>query len=754
MSSFLMHPDYNSESKRVQETVTYIGQYILEIGRKQQLSAEGIKDAFVNLDGMDSSQSYITILVNARYLENSRESLDKAVRAKDRPYFSRIDFQDKRDPKPTRYYLGKISLWKNNDEPLIIDWRAPIASVYYDGTIGEVEYRAEEGAIQGELFLKRKYTIENGELLDFFDLDITTSDELLQNTLRGSADDRLKDIVATIQAEQNKIIRAPLEKPLIVQGVAGSGKTTIALHRIAYLIYTYEKTFEPENFMIIAPNKLFLNYISDVLPELGVEEARQTTFEELCLQLLNTKDTVLGREHKLVRLLDANNSDSDLLRWASAFKGSMGFKELIDNYIAHLEQELLPKEDMRLAGQLIISAEELAEAFLRELRYLPINKRLAKLKKRIALITKQKKFELLDWLDRDYQDKIDAARVVLPGGDEEASREKAVALAEQRNAIMADIEKKARILPGIFIKQFKKHSAISCYKEMVVNAETLQRYAVSPIDSAKIEYLSQTSKECFKAKIIEPEDLAPLLYLKARIEGFVDKVTCRYVVIDEAQDFSLFQFYTLKYVFGTQSFTLLGDLSQGIHSYRGVHNWQEVNQVIFSNAATTLSLRQSYRTTAEIMTLANDVLHQGLPGAVLAEPVVRQGSQPDVRTFCSVDELVVHTVQQIAKLRLDGCSTIALIGKTLAECRLLQGLLAEDGYQITILTGEEEDYHGGLLIVPAYAAKGLEFDAVIILCVEEKFVINELDTKLLYVAMTRAMHQLAIYTIEDKVAFF
>ncbi|UNC91318.1 HelD family protein [Candidatus Contubernalis alkaliaceticus] len=417
---------------------------------------------------------------------------------------------------------------------------------------------------------------------DFFDVEITTSDEMLQETLRGSADHRLKDIVATIQSEQNKIIRANLEKPLIVQGVAGSGKTTIALHRIAYLIYTYEKTFKPENFMIIAPNKVFLNYISDVLPELSVEEARQTTFAEFCFDLLNIKSKLTRQEEKLTILMDdqkQSEKQRELIEWASFFKGSMTFRKLIDNYLVQIQREMLPQEDVLLDVFPLMTAQEVEDNFIYEYAYLPIYKRLEQIKKKLSFRIRHKKKEFIKSVSDDYEQKIKTAR--FSAEDEDEARQKAVSLMSKRDEILVRIEKAARNLAASYIKKFKKSDTLSCYKKLITDPDMLQSYSPEVLDSEKVRYLCKASETYLKEKKLEPEDLAALLYLKSKLEGFRDKVTCRYVVIDEAQDFSLFQFYVLKHVLDTENFTILGDLSQGIYAYRGVYSWQDVEEQIF-----------------------------------------------------------------------------------------------------------------------------------------------------------------------------
>ncbi|HEX7714012.1 MAG TPA: UvrD-helicase domain-containing protein, partial [Bacillota bacterium] len=272
------HPAFPEESARLRETLKQVNQSLEDATQRKQYTDKELQ-RLERVGNADNSQGYIDLMVGQALKEGLVLKLRNLEGAQKKPYFARIDFTEAGKKKPEKLYIGKLSLTREEDQqPIIIDWRAPISNLYYESRLGPASYHCPEGEIGGDLQLKRQFSIEEGILERIFDIDITTNDQFLQSSLGANAADRLKDIVATIQAEQNRIIRADLEQPLIVQGAAGSGKTTIALHRIAYLIYTYNRSFRPEQFMIIAPNRLFLNYISEVLPELGVERVKQSTF--------------------------------------------------------------------------------------------------------------------------------------------------------------------------------------------------------------------------------------------------------------------------------------------------------------------------------------------------------------------------------------------------------------------------------------------------------------------------------------------
>lgn len=754
--SLKQHPDYKKEMDRLKYTIDYVENSINAAKDSRKSLRADIKEAFIDLDPTDSSLSYVRILTNAKFLDMIEKNYDGLVRAQRKPYFCRIDFKMEGESKPSKLYIGKTSLYRVEDEaPLIVDWRSPVASVYYDGRLGEVTYDTPLGQAVGELFLKRQYTINDGNLENIMDVDITTTDTFLQAALGENKDNKLKDIVSTIQAEQNEIIRADIASPLIVQGVAGSGKTTIALHRIAYLIYTYEETFDPDNFLIIAPNKLFLNYISEVLPELGVNQVKQTTFIDLVYDVAAIKYKLVSADEKLVKLMKSTNNKSveaQALKKVSEFKGSLEFKELIDRYVEALKQEFVPEQDFCLEEYTIYTSAQIKKMIIKDFYYLPLYKRLDELKKALKNKLKRDKGTIIKQVEEYYDKQIERLRDTME--PTEQRRLKIVELIDKRDSKVELLKKTSRTSVKKYLSLYPKSDVMIYYKDLITEPENIYKFG-DKLEYLFVDSMTKSTLEYMRKKKIEFEDLTAILYLKYKIFGLEKKMSIKYIVIDEAQDFSLFQIYVLKEMFGTELFTILGDLSQGIHSYRGTKNWNDVIEKVFEKGKCRyLTLQQSYRTTIEIMNMANKVLQiSNMPGTIFAHPVVRHGDEPSIYRFNSKDKLVQELENKILYLKNERYSTIAVICKTYEECKMVNKMLDKKGnIKAKQLSSDDIQYEGGILLVPSYLAKGLEFDAVIITSIVEDYLEDELDIKLLYVAMTRALHKLDILCVGNNLS--
>ncbi|WP_120169430.1 HelD family protein [Thermohalobacter berrensis] len=497
------HPDYKEEVERLEYTKEYIEKVIKATDKYRDTYKKNIKQAMIELDPLDSSQSYINIILNTKFMEIADRNYDNLTRVRKKPYFARVDFRRKGEDKVEKVYIGKTSLMRAEDDiPLIVDWRSPIANIYYEGRLGEVMYRTEEGIEEGNILLKRQFTIEDDELANILDIDITTNDAFLQESLDVNVDNKLKDIASTIQAEQNRVIRADIGKPLIVQGVAGSGKTTIALHRIAYFIYRYEKTFDPENFMIIAPNKLFINYISEVLPELGVENVKQTTFIDFMKELVEIDFEFINKNEILKRIIkDNKDRELDLMKWLVSFKGSLDFKEIIDNYIKDIEDDFLPKEDFKLDDYTIVTYDEIKTMFTKNLKYLPLYKRIDKIKNSLSNRLKHNKNNILKKIQEEYDEKIEDILYTMEASEER--KQKISTLADERDTKLKDIKKKSRSLVRKFVSEFPKKKLLDYYIDLITDKGKIKKYSNKEISKEKVNYFATVSDRLYKDKKIQ-----------------------------------------------------------------------------------------------------------------------------------------------------------------------------------------------------------------------------------------------------------
>ena len=271
-----------------------------------------------------------------------------------KPYFARIDFTDGSSAQTDRCYIGKIGVADQDGQIITVDWRAPVATLYYDSNLGKTSYQAPEGAICGTLSLKRQYEIEEGTLLSYHDVDSVSNDELLKPFLSAGADSRLKNIVASIQTEQNRIIREDLHKNLIVQGAAGSGKTTVALHRIAYLVYRWRDSIRPSQYMVIGPNLFFISYISAVLPDLDVDNVPQFTYATLAAQYLGENFTVQNPAETLAAVVE-QGMDTAIQR----YKSSLDYRDALDRFLSDFEDSLLPEGPFAPFGVLLLNEQQI-----------------------------------------------------------------------------------------------------------------------------------------------------------------------------------------------------------------------------------------------------------------------------------------------------------------------------------------------------------------------------------------------------------
>ena len=497
-------------------------------------------------------------------IEMYSEKLRLMEKSIDKPYFARLDFARDGETKLEKLYIGKVGVMDEDNNNIVIDWRAPVSSMYYDSNIGRASYTAPEGTCTGELLLKRQYDIENRELKGYQDVDTVSNDELLKPYLNASADNRLKNIVSTIQHEQNSIIREPISKNIIIQGVAGSGKTTVALHRIAYLVYNYRESIKPNQYLVIGPNKFFVNYISGVLPDLDVENVKQLTYEELCSEFLNEEISLINEDKKIA--LSILNEDT--LKYEK-FKVSMEMKNALDKFIQEIDSNILPNKGIEIKGYEIISRDTIKDIYFSiesSNIYDNIKKKLDRTNLMLTKYIEDNYDTIMSNIKEQYQRNINIVSKSLNKNELDKYN---LVEKEVKNGCKASLKKYFNNLtPNI----------LNTYTKFLSN---MKKYVNPELYNITSDIRVQENIENIKKRKVEFEDLSALIYLKSRISGIEPYDQYRQVAIDEAQDFGDFSFYALKTLLKNATFSIFGDLAQSIYQYRGINKWEEVIENTF-----------------------------------------------------------------------------------------------------------------------------------------------------------------------------
>ncbi|MGO4370683.1 RNA polymerase recycling motor HelD [Paenibacillus sp. MCAF20] len=767
--------DWASEQQRVDEITSIIEERIAkieeEVGfvRKDvvEMRREFWDEVTMNfMEEVDLGETSISMRQQSEVLferehrhKNTAVEIKKLRKLLQSPYFGRIDFAE-HGSEPERIYLGIASLLdKDDNEFLIYDWRAPISNLYYDSTPGPASYRSLNSEIEGELTLKRQFGIRDGKIRFMFDTGITIGDELLQAVLSRSADSQMKSIVGTIQKEQNRIIRDDRSQLLIVQGAAGSGKTSAALQRVAYLLYKYRGQISADQVVLFSPNPMFNSYVSTVLPELGEENMVQATFQEYL-------ERRLGHEFKLEDpfeqleyvLSSAAEPGYDARMEGIQFKSSDQFMQLITSYKELLLHEGMIFKSIPFRGKAVITASQLKGKFYSYDGSITLANRLALLRdwvlKAVAKHGKEQYGELwveeqIELLDQDQYQQAYERYLALTGGDEDPSSSDNTM---SERDIMARMVVSSKLKPlRKWVKALRFVDTTSLYCELFRNNSLASRLVGDVSLPPRWHELSSQTINRIKEGELAYEDSTPYLYLRELMLGFHSNNGIRYVFIDEAQDYSPFQLAFLRRLFPRAKMTALGDFNQAIYAHSSALQDAGPLYALYGPEQTELiSLTRSYRSTQEIVQFTRGMV----PGGEHIVPFNRSGEKPAVTLVKERSILHESLAADVHKLIDQGYESVAIICKTAKESeaafKVLKDLLPVAPRLIKKTT---PNFEKGVHIIPAYLAKGVEFDAVLIYNGSKKQYSRESERKLFYTACTRAMHLLHIYAISELTPF-
>ena len=723
-----MNKKLDQEQKRLDNVIETITEQIdkleSETGRRR---AEVINirkhfwdDVKVNTDTFDDyletvinlrqqAQSLAVTQITHKHTFNRLAALRRMHKA---PYFGRIDFKEEGESGAEQIYIGVATLTDASGENfLIYDWRAPISSVYYDYPPGPAEYSTPGGVIRGNVEKKLQYIIQNGEIDSMFDTSLTIGDEILQQALGKGTNKHMQSIVATIQREQNEIIRHDEGRLLIVQGAAGSGKTSAALQRIAYLLYKYREWLKADQIILFSPNSMFNSYVSNVLPELGEENMQQVTFQEYLNHRLSKSFDVEDPYEQLEYMLTETNSPTYKTRNASIrFKASTQFFEMIRAYRQSLESSGMLFRGMKFRGKLIASAKEITEQFYNTDSSLRFHNRIEK---------------LTDWLNKQI-DTIEKTELKKPWVEEEIELlskdeyQKAYKYLQKKGEFddnsFNDYEKETKVLGRMivrkklkpFVKAFK-HCVLSISQAYINNSSQMHHGLLEKNLKEWDDICSLTVNMLDEGKLYY-EDATPFLLLKELIEGFQTNRSIKHVLVDEAQDYSPFQFEFLKRLFPAAKMTVLGDFNQAIfaHASEAV-NFNTLTSLYGPDETNGINLTRSYRSTKPIIEFTRDLVPEGKN----INAFERDGEKPTVTKVSDYSELHDHITSKVAELQKQQHNTIAIICKSAAESAAAYEALSHIE-NIKLVKSNSAEYEQGIVVIPAYLAKGIEFDAVII----------------------------------------
>ncbi|WP_195988329.1 AAA family ATPase [Clostridium sp. D53t1_180928_C8] len=689
--------EFLQEEQNLEVTLDLLSKEILNYIQKRKDVADYIleyRKKFIE-EYRDDEDKVMEYFDHERYVkEEMYRTIDRKLaeftKLKESPYFGKVNFED--NGYAEQIYVGRYGLTPEGSfDAAVVDWRAPVASLFYKGTLGETSYKSPDGEVPVDILARRQIMIKKGKLEGFFDSDVDVKDDILQMILSSNAGEKLKDIVMTIQKEQDEIIREERMKVVVVNGVAGSGKTTIALHRVAYLLYNFREQLG-DKVLILGPNDIFIDYIRDVLPTLGESNVNQQTFAHFAMNEIELNEAVVDFTAYLEEVLKGNEEVINEIK----YKAGEEFIDVLDKKCEELESNYFTFKSVKFFDEEVVSLDEINELFEKHYKYMPLFRRSQKIKRVIISKLKDKRDELVRNLNSEVKDKL-------------------ASLSEEQLAIeQNNIE---------FQRRLRVREIVG---ELMAQKDNLAHW----IDNKNIVDIY---KEFTNTDQLSYLDLPAILYMMIKLDGKKTKQDIKHIVIDESQDYSMLQFIVLKELTGCRSYTIVGDANQRLIKVEEEPAMLKLKS-LFGGFVKNYALNKSYRSTFQIMEYASKLLDEN---AIV--PFVRKGKfDVEEVNINDKDDLIDTILETLEEYDDENYDNIAIITKDKED---LKNIAPELKKFTKLLSFDREEvmYRGGKVIVPSYYAKGLEFDGVIIVNFDDKT-----DDLVKYIMATRALHRLKV----------
>ncbi len=729
------------EQQHVESTVDVIQNEQILIKKQQaalqdtmQTQLKEISDKRINIGSeeafyesvLEYQQHEQELTLRYQTAESQEKRLKTLATMSGNPYFARIDFTEGDEPRET-LYLGIASLRDSKENTLVIDWRAPIANLYYEGELGMTYYETDTERFDVELLLKRQFKIQDGQLISMVDTSEIINDEFLLEILDEASSSQMKNIVSTIQKAQNQIIRDTTSKVLLIEGIAGSGKTSALLQRIAFLLYRNRKWLDDQQVLLFSPNHLFSDYIAMVLPSLGESEVPTRTFRSFLQQLLPTYEIVKEEQQEENFLTGANDRVERL-------KNGLTLVQAIPKYIEGITPFGPLFRDLRIKGETYITKEQLRNWYQATNPQLPLYQRTqllqTKVLKKIGGLEKDEAKKT--WVKEATREKVQEIFDNDPNLEDSEEKERQLFNKVRRQIVRKKFRAMTRGVERFQFINFPKQ-----YLHFLKQIDPRMLTAAG-LSAAEWTAAGNQTRQHLRNRQLSQEDALLYTLLVRRLYPMSVEQKARFIFIDEMQDFPPAQVALLRELYPKAGMTLCGDLNQKVFGNETIV--QSLTQLFPTEGVTRYQLTTSYRSTEEITQFANQFLSQ----EDQVQTTARKGELPRVIRTASMHEALSWLQDELQHVEKQQRWRTAIICKTTQECEELYAELSADmQHHVQLIVSEEDFMKRSIMIIPAFLAKGLEFDRVLAWNIGANFQ-NAQDQLVLYTIATRAMHELAL----------